>query len=231
MAIHDGHRQRLMAHFAREGLDNFNDVQVLELLLFYSIPRIDTNPLAHRLLDHFGSLSGVLEASVDELKCVDGLGERSAVFLHLITEVSRYYMINRAMHHKVLNTVEACGEFLVPRFHGRSNETVFVLCLDAKCKVLACREISEGSVNYAGISPRRVAELALVSKAASVVLAHNHPSGIAVPSREDVQTTYRVAAALEAVEVTLADHLIVADGDFTSMVQSGYFKPQAANAK
>ena len=225
MAMHDGHRQRLKERFVLEGLDNFNELQVLELLLFYAIPRQDTNPLAHRLLERFGSLSQVLEAPISELQRVEGMGPNAAIFLHLTTAVGRYYMVNRAMHNTVLTTTEKCGEFLAPYFHGRRNETVYLLCLDAKCKLLACREVSEGSVNSAGVSPRKVVEIALSTNATTVVLAHNHPSGIAVPSAEDVQTTYRVAAALNAVEIALADHIIVSDGDFTSMVQSGYYEP------
>ncbi len=225
MGMHDGHRERLKKLFVLEGLDNFNEIQVLELLLFYAIPRQDTNPLAHRLLDKFGSLSQVLEAPIEELQNVEGIGPNAATLLHLTTAVGRYYMVNRAMHERVLSTTEKCGDFLVPFFHGRCNETVYMLCLDAKCKLLCCREVSEGSVNSAGVSPRKVVQIALTTNAATVVLAHNHPSGIAVPSAEDVQTTYRVAAALEAVEITLADHIVVADGDYTSMVQSGYYDP------
>lgn len=229
MAMHDGHRQRLKERFALEGLDNFNELQVLELLLFYAIPRVDTNPIAHRLLNKFGSLSQVLEAPVEELQKVEGVGRNTAVFLHLTTSVGRYYMVNRAMQNTVLSTTEKCGEFLAPFFHGRRNETVFLLCLDAKCKLLCCQEVSEGSVNSAGVSPRKVVEIALGANATTVVLAHNHPSGIAVPSAEDVQTTYRVANALDTVEITLADHIIVADGDYTSMAQSGYYNPRKLN--
>lgn len=225
MATHDGHRQRLKERFLLEGLDNFNELQVLELLLFYAIPRQDTNPLAHRLLDRFGSLHQVLEAPASELQKVDGVGPNAAVFLRLITEVGRYYLVNRAMQNTVLNTVEKCGDFLLPYFHGRRNETVFMLCLDAKCKLLCCKEVSEGSVNSAGVSPRKVVELALAANATTVILAHNHPSGLAVPSGEDVQTTQRIAAALSGVEITLADHIIVADGDYISLVASNFYRP------
>ena len=224
MGIHDGHRQRVIERFFREGLDNFTEVQVLEFLLFFIHAQGDTNEIAHKLIDYFGSLSRVLEAPMNEMQKIKGVGPKSALLLHSITHVARYYMVNRALSTKILNTTEACGEYLVPYFHGRANETVFLLCLDAKCKVLDCREVSEGSVNSAGVSTRRVVEIALAAKASSVVLAHNHPSGIAVPSREDVQTTYRVEAAMDAVDITLADHIIVSDGDYTSMVQSGFFK-------
>ncbi len=221
-SIHKGHRERLKARFLEEGLDNFTDIQVLELLLFYAIPQKDTNPIAHELLDHFGSLSQVLEAPVEELKKVNGIKDNAATLLSLITQISRYYQVDCSQRVEVLTTLDACGAYLVPRFFGRSNETVFLLCLDAKCKVLSCKEVGEGSVNSAGISIRKIVETALAANATTVVLAHNHPSGVALPSNDDVQTTRRIAAALSAVEVHLADHIVVAEGDYVSMVQSGY---------
>ena len=221
-SIHNGHRERLKARFLEEGLDNFTDIQALELLLFYAIPQKDTNPIAHALLDHFGSLSRVLEADVEELKKVPGISDHSATLLALVTELGRYYQVDCAQRVEVLTTLDACGAYLVPRFFGRSNETVFLLCLDAKCKVLCCKEIGEGSVNSTSISIRKVVETALSANATTVVLAHNHPSGVALPSSEDVQPTRRVAAALSAVEVHLADHIVVAEGDYDSMVQSCY---------
>lgn len=220
-SIHKGHRERLKNRFQEEGLDNFTDIQVLELLLFYSIPRKDTNPVAHALLDRFGSLSQVLEAPAEELQKVSGITENSAVLLKLVTELARYYQVDCAQRMEVLTTLDACGAYLVPRFFGRTSETVFLLCLDAKCKVICCREVGEGSVNSASISVRKIVEIALNSNATTVILAHNHPSGVAVPSNEDVLTTRRIYAALRAVEVHLADHIVVADGDYVSMVQSG----------
>lgn len=225
MPMHDGHRQRVKTRFRREGLDNFDELHVLELLLFYCVPRQDTNPLAHTLLDRFGSLAQVLEAPPEELEKVPGVGENVATFLALTTAVGRYYQVNRSMHNTVLNTTDRCGDFMLPYFFGRRNETVFLLCLDAKCKVLGCKEIGEGSVNSAGIPIRRVVETALGMNATTVVLAHNHPSGLALPSSEDMQTTGRVARALAAVEINLADHVIVADEDYVSLVQSGFYRP------
>ena len=225
MSIHDGHRQRLKERFLREGLDHFSDVQVLELLLFYCIPRQDTNPIAHSLLERFGSLSQVLEAPVEELCKVPGIGQSAAVLLSMMLPISRFYQKNRAENVRILASMDACGEYLVPYFHGRRNETVFLLCLDAKCKVLGCREMGEGSVNSAGVPIRRIVETALGLNATTAILAHNHPSGFALPSGEDIQTTHRVAAALSAVEITLADHIIVADGDYVSIAQSGLYRP------
>lgn len=221
MSMHKGHRERMKKRFLESGLDSFSDIQALELLLFYAIPQGDTNPLAHTLLKRFGSLSQVLEAPIEELRKVSGVGEHTAIFLHLITEAGRYYFVNRSTQESILTSLESCANYMLPFFFGRKVETVFLLCLDAKCKVLCCKELGEGNVNAAGISVRRVVETAINSNATTVILAHNHPSGIAVPSNEDLFTTRRVAAALDAVDVHLADHIIVADGDYVSIAQSG----------
>ena len=225
MSIHDGHRQRMKERFLSDGLDNFNDIQVLELLLFYAVPRQDTNPIAHALLERFGTMAQVLEAPVSELEKVKGVGHNAAILLSLAPQMGRRYQVSKMMHTKILTSVEECGRYLIPHFFGRRNETVFILCLDAKCKVLGCVEVGEGSVNSAGVPIRRIVETALSYNATTVVLAHNHPSGLALPSGEDVQTTHRVAAALNAVEISLADHIVVADDDFVSIVQSGYYRP------
>lgn len=224
MSIHEGHRQRLKNRFLKEGLDNFEPIQVLELLLFYAVPRIDTNPLAHDLLERFGSLSAVLEASPSQLKAVEGIGDNAATFLSLVTAAGRYYQKSTKMDCKSLTTIEACGDYLIPCFQGKKNEVVYLLCLDTKCKLLSCLEVGEGSVNSAAVPIRRIVEMALGTNASIVVLAHNHPSGLAIPSSDDVQTTRRLAIALDAVEIDLWDHIIVADGEFVSLAQSDLYR-------
>ncbi len=225
MSIHDGHRQRLKKRFRNEGLTHFDDLYVLELLLFYCVPRQDTNPLAHRLLDRFGSLPQVLDARPEEMEKVEGVGENISTFLTLIREVDGYYQVKKNTNVQILPTIDQCGDYLLPHFRNRPNETVFMLCLDAKCKVLACKEVGEGSVNSANVPIRRVVEMALAANASTVILAHNHPSGLAIPSDDDIQTTLRLVRALEAVEIVLADHIVVANEDYVSMVQSGYLRP------
>lgn len=227
MSIHEGHRQRLKDRFRREGLDNFDELYVLELLLFYCIPRKDTNPIAHRLLEQFGSLAAVLEASPEELEKVEGINTSASTFLSLIPQVGRYYQVRRAEPGDILRTSDQCGNYLMPYFFGRDTETVFLLCLDAKCKVICCKKVGEGNVNSANIPIRRVVEMALSANATSVVLAHNHPSGLALPSADDIQTTQRVAAALRTVEIELADHIVVSRDDYVSMAQSQYYSPDA----
>lgn len=222
MPIHDGHRNRLRQRFLDEGLDHFTDIQVLELLLFYCIPRRDTNPLAHELLNQFGSLSQVLEASVDELRKVNGMGEGASVFLHLITQVGRCYLKDRASEAKTLPTLESCAKFLQPRFFGECIETVYLLCLDAKCRLLCCKKISQGDVNSANLSIRKIMEIALAANASSVLLAHNHPGGMAIPSYADIKATMNIASILSSVDVNLIDHLVICDDDYVSLMQSGY---------
>lgn len=225
MSVHDGHRERLKERFRSEGLDGFTEVQVLELLLFYSVPRKDTNEIAHALLEKFGTLAQVLDANPADLEKVPGMGSSSALFLKLLSAAGRRYQISRTESATILRTLEQCGAYLQPRFFGRKHEAVFLLCMDAKCKVLACKQVGEGSVNSAGVPIRRIVETALSANATMVVLAHNHPSGLALPSADDIQTTKRLAVALDTVEITLIDHLVFSDDDYVSMAQSGYYKP------
>lgn len=225
MSIHDGHRQRLKNRFRREGLDSFEELQVLELLLFYCIPRQDTNPIAHALLNHFGTLDQVMDAPAEELQKVPGVGENAATFLALVHALDRRYQISKEQNLKILSTVEECGRYMWSCLKDLRNETVYLLCLDAKCKALCCKKVGEGSVNSAAVPVRRIVEIALGANATSVVLAHNHPSGLAVPSDADKLTTRRVAAALAAVEIQLVDHIVVAEEEFISMVQSGVYSP------
>ena len=226
MAIHDGHRQRMKDRFRKEGLDHFDELHVLELLLFYAVPRRDTNPIAHALLDRFDSLPQVLEAAPEELQKVDGVSENTAVFLSLIASVTRYYLVSRGSNIQSLDTLDKCGAYILPRFCGLHNEVVYLLCLDAKCKVLSCKKLGEGSVNSAAVPIRKIVETALQCNATTVILAHNHPAGIAVPSADDLYATRKVAEALRAVEIRLQDHLVVAEDDYVSMTQSGFFHPE-----
>jgi len=221
MSIHEGHRQRLKERFRKEGLDHFDDLYVLELLLFYCMPRRDTNPIAHDLKAKFGSLAGVLDATPKELQSVPNVGPSVVEFFTLLKSVWRKYSVQKADLDIPLQTITQCGEYIKPHFIDRSQETVILLCLDAKCKAISCTVVGEGSVNSASISVRKIVETALNANASSVILAHNHPSGLAIPSVEDVQTTLRLGKALHAVEITLVDHLVFADEEFVSIAQSG----------
>lgn len=223
--IHGGHRQRLKKRFLEEDLDHFSEHQVLELLLFYCIPRQDTNPIAHALLDHFKSLENVMNAAPAELSKVPGIGESATTFISFLNSFYRYCAAQRSQKDNILLSLNDCANYMKPLFAKLRLETVYLLCLDAKGKVLCCKKVGEGSVNSAAVPIRKIVEMALNAGASTAVLAHNHPSGIAIPSTEDQLTTRQLSAALSSVDITLADHIVVADGDGVSMRQSGWYDP------
>ena len=222
MSVHDGHRDRVRKRFLENGLDGFADHEVLELLLYYAIPRGDVNPLAHALMDRFGSLSGVLSAPMELLTQVDGVGERTAALLHLVLQITQKARLADLEQELALNTRERVGAYLLELFSRERNEAVYQICLDGKGKLLACRRLGEGSVSAVVLDIRKIVENAILYSASSVILAHNHPSGIALPSQEDQAVTLRAKAALEAIDVRLEDHIVVADNDFISFHQSGF---------
>lgn len=215
--LHGGHRARMKERFLSEGIDHFDRHQIVEMLLFFGIPRKDTNGIAHRLIETFGGLPGVLEAPYEELRRVEGMTANAAVLVAFCGQMFRAYYNDKFAGGTVLSTVEEAGRYLLPKFLGRREETVFVVCLDNKDKVISGNVVREGSVNAADISARIIVQQALTHNATQVILAHNHPSGFALPSRADINTTARIAEALRAVDVALLDHIIVAEDDFVSM--------------
>lgn len=220
MYTNKDHRKRVKKRFLEEGLDHFDPVHALELLLFYAIPQKDTKPIARELLNRFGTYHGVLEASPDELLEIDGIGENMATFLKVVLEAGRYYDMSRTRDVKVLSNTAEYGDYLVKLFKGRCNETVYMLCMDAKCKLLCCKMLGEGDVVSINLPFRRVVEIALNVKATTVVLAHNHPSGVAIPSPEDIAVTLQLRQALATMGIDLADHIVVADNEYVSMAES-----------
>lgn len=220
---HDGHRVRLKRRFLKTGLDDFEPHNVLELLLFYSVPRKDTNPLAHRLIDYFGSLSAVFDAKPEELMQVEGVTENTAALLSMIPQISRRYLEEKADSLNAVGGILDIGTYILPKFVGRNIETVMLLGLDNKNKVISCGIIAEGESSSAQISKRKVVEEAIRSKATRVVLAHNHPMGFAIPSVDDVYMTGEVYSLLKPIGIELMDHIIIAGDDFVSMAASGIY--------
>ena len=211
--IHRGHREKMRQRFLKSGLEGFADHEALELLLYYAIPRQDTNPIAHRLMDRYGSLTAVLSAPAEDLKKVEGIGESAAVLLKVAGQIGRKARLADAVQSCPMTDVETVGAYLLERYE---------LCLDRKGKLLACKRLNDGGASSAALDIRKVVENAILTSASTVILAHNHPSGIALPSDDDCAATTRAAQALQTIGVALADHIIVADDDFVSMAQSGY---------
>lgn len=222
MGVHDGHRERLRKNFIdKGGLSGFSDLNALELLLFYAIPRRDTNPVAHKLLERFGTLHGVLTATEQELMEVEGVGESGAVLLRLVLQISRRSEISKTKEIRAIITSSDAGNYCLPRFLYEEDEVVLMLCLDAKRRVIKCVEVGRGMANAVESNLRLITETALRCKACGVVIAHNHPDGIALPSTEDNIATQQIMAALEPLGIEFVDHIIIAGDDFVSYGDSG----------
>lgn len=220
---HAGHRKRLKERFLMSGLDSFPDHNVLELLLFFGKAQGDTNETAHRLMEAFGSFSGVFDASYEELIKVKDVGPVTATLIKLIPAMGRRYLDDKNTIGTLVAGTESCGKFLLPKFIGEMSELVYLLCLDNKNKVLGCPLVCRGDVVGVDFTPRRVVEEALKLSATAVVLAHNHPRGHALPSEHDITTTRELFDTLARVNIRLLDHIIVSGEEFVSLADSGLF--------
>ena len=220
-ADHSGHRARMKKKLIANGIDAFEPHEVLEILLYYAIPQRNTNDIAKNLIARYGSLSAVLDASLDSLKDA-GLTEHQAMYLKLFPGVTRLYMVDKYENSdKTLNFGNIPGLILNKFIGYEETEHVFLLLMDTKGKEVYSGMIAHGDFSSAGVSIRQIVTMAINYGATAAVLAHNHPSGLALPSKEDVLTTISLKDALKLVNITLLDHFIVADHDCVSMAESG----------
>ncbi|MBQ7291187.1 MAG: RadC family protein [Clostridia bacterium] len=218
--MHENHRKRMKERFLREGIAHFEPHNVLELLLFYAIPQKDTNELAHTLINRFGSLTGVFEASYAELMEVDGVKEHTATLIKLIPELAQRYISESAsVQGQFLPTLEQIGEYFKAKYIGATKEIVYLLLMDNKYKVIDCVKIHEGSVNSSAITMRKLIETALEHKASTAVLAHNHPAGLPIPSPDDIFTTNETARAFSLLGINFPAHILVAGNKYVNILK------------
>lgn len=213
-------RDRLTKRFLLRSPDALTDAELLELLLRFTGD--GAGERAEAVLARFPNIAAVMEADTEALSTVSGLSENDVLLLRLVPELHRRYFLSRTQTEERLTDSAAFGRYLLPYFYGARDEMVYLLSLDAAGKVLNCRLLGHGSVNSANVPARRLVQEALGANATAVVLAHNHPSGIALPSKEDVELTLRLRDALDVMDILLLDHIVVADDDFVSMRNSGY---------
>lgn len=217
-----GHRERLRERFEKAGFNGFHDYEVLEILLTFIFRQGDVKPLAKELIKTFGSFSKVLDASVTELANVRGMGKASALSLNAFREIMAYYFQNHATVDKELITkMSALIEMLRASIGHKQNEILFAIFLNAKNEVLTTKELGEGTVSQASAFPRKIVEEALKQKATSIILAHNHPGGVAEPSEYDEKITAEITKALALVDVSLQDHIILAETEYYSFNREG----------
>lgn len=222
---HANHRERLRSLFLESGLGGFSEHNVLELLLFYAIPQKDTNPIAHELIRTFGTLQGVLDAPVEELVKVKGIGEYAATFLSLLPQVAKRYYSAKVSDSVQLSEYSTVLDFVRSLFIGETGECAFLISFSANGQKSGCTKISLGTNTKVQLDKRSVLEAAFRTNAVSVILTHNHPDGIAAPSTEDVTTTREIANLFAGINIRLADHIIVAGEDCFSMAGNNRYKP------
>ena len=218
MNPHKDHRSRVKARFMSEGIGSFAEHNVLELLLFYAIPQKDTNELAHALLERFGNIAGVFDADPVALMEVDGIGEHAAVLLKLMPQLAGRYYSECEIPEGSAENADSLGRMFVTKYLGETNEVVYLTMLDNSMRIIDTVKVFTGSVNSAHITPRMLAEPCILRKAAVAVIAHNHPSGFAVPSNEDITTTGNIELALKSIGVPLLEHYIIAEGRYLPLM-------------
>lgn len=214
--VHEGHRERMRNKYVNKGIEVFEQHEILEMLLFYAIPRKNTNDIAHRLLEACASLSAVFDAPIDILM-QQGLSYNAAVLLHMIPDLSRAYQSDKFDNEEKIITDENIGKKMVHLFAGKNEECVYAFFLDAKGKEKYSGIISKGDASSAPLFSKDIVSIAARCKAVTVIIAHNHPSGVAFPSRADLEATADIADALDTIGIHLADHIIVADRDYISL--------------
>ncbi len=222
--IHEGHRERMRSRFLLEGADGMATHEVLEMLLYGTIPRGDTNEISHHLLDEFGSLSNLIEADPDEIAKTAGVGIKSAIFLSLLHELVRRYEREKLDAKPTLKSLSRSVDFCMALLAYRTTECFYVVCMDSRRKVLHTSKISEGTVNDAAVSPRMVVEKVLRYKAASVLLCHNHPNGGVKPSWSDIILTNNLKNMLEPLGVQMMDHIIIGENQYFSFFENDMLK-------
>ena len=217
--VHAGHRKRLRKRFIEQGADGFEDHELLELLLFGSVPQGDTNALAHSLLKSFGTLSNLISAHPKDLQMIKGVGEAAAVFLSAQNELLRRCILTRDKERSLFTSSEAVGMYCMSLLMHITTERFYMICLDSGGRLIHTCMVAEGTVGKVIVYPRMIAELAFRHKAALVILAHNHPGGQLRPSQEDIDTTSEIVEALRPIGIGVFDHVIVTHNNYFSLVE------------
>lgn len=220
--VHKGHRARMTKDFKLGGFDHWYEHQVLEYLLQKCLPRVDTNEIAHELINKCGGFTNVFKAHKEQLTSVRGVGNEAAEYIHMLGEFVRYYNRVRFEVNRLVLDSESCENYMKDLFEGKEREYFYMICLDAQNRILFCERISEGSFESLDVDIPKIMRIAINSDAPYVVLAHNHPSGIAIPSNADITSTQTIEQALHMGGIKLLDHIIVAGGKCVSMRAENY---------
>lgn len=224
-SVHSGHRERVRQDFLKNGFNEDTPPhKIIEMLLFYSIPRKDTNVTAHELLNRFGSIAGIIDAPVEQLVKVPGVSTNTAALIKLIMPVARRYLTDKSANVDKYTNIDDICRYLMSRYVGFNKEVFSVTSFSGSGRMLGFDILSTGSISEVNISTREVIETVLKRQAVCAIIAHNHPGGVAVPSKDDVDVTENIKNALNHISVRLLDHIVIAGDDYVSMAQSRIFK-------
>ena len=219
--IHEGHRQRMRNRFIETGFNGFEQHQIVEMLLFYACPRKDTNELAHILIKKYGSLAGVFDASVQELMTVNGITENAAVLFNMIPKCVPIYFESKT-EDEVYDNTDKLKELFRPWFMGVSREEFRIACFDNNLKLINNRLLSDGGPSASIVDMRKLVEIVIKDKTSIIAVAHNHPTGFPIPSKEDIAVTRLINTTMKTIGVTLLDHIIVGANQVISMKDSAF---------
>jgi len=216
-----GHRQRLKKRYSQLGIDTLHDYEVLELLLFYAIPRRDTKDLAKDLIKRFGSLKKLMDADPKEIEALPGVGAQTALLIGLVRDLGTLYLREKAMETAQISSTKALLDYCMASMGGLKDERFNVIYLNAQNRIIKTEVIQEGIVNQAVVYPRKILEKALKHKASAVILVHNHPSGNIKPSEADIRLTRTLQDTARVLDILIHDHIIVGENRYFSFREEG----------
>lgn len=222
VCVHAGHRERMKRRFLVNQGKDFNDHEMLEMLLFYVLPRENTNEVAHNLLNEFGSLRNVCNAEPSRIERVVGAGPATSLYLSLLFAIRKRIDLEKYdMDRFVASSTRVVGEFLMEYYRDKQYEEVCAMLLDNSLRLIEFKSLSTGSVNSSSFDVRSLARYALRIDATHVILSHNHPSGDTIPSLSDRDISLQLASALDAIGIILLDNIIVTGTSYKPMMSLG----------
>lgn len=219
--VHVNHRSRIKNKFIETGFNSFAEHEMLEMLLFFSIPQADTNPTAHRLIEKFGSLKGVFDANLDNLMTVDGVGSNSAILIKLFPALMREYNKQESRQMNALINNNSAKKYVENLFVGVPNEEFYVICLNAKSEVVDMKEMGSGTASKVDIQIRKITDYVIRQNCDRIIIAHNHPAGTSKPSDDDLRMTHKLFNSCVLNDIDILDHIIYSPSDTYSFAEKG----------
>lgn len=221
---HTGHRKRLRQRFAKDGFNGFHDYEIIELLLSYAIPRKDVKPIAKHMLQHFGSLPAIFEATPKELTVISGVGEESAMFFQLIRQTTQYYLQCDLTQQVIFDQTDKVKQYLRLLLQGNHYESFGVIFMDHQHRYISAPILFEGTIDYTPVFPRQIIKQALDLDAKSLILFHNHPSGHPQASPSDIQLTKKIQTLAALMDMKVLDHFLIVNTKVLSFLEHGWMK-------